>query len=518
MALATIKQKIHSLLKEPKAGVLCHITSLPSPFSTGDLGTESRRFVDFLHEIGASVWQVLPLNMPHGDGSPYQCLSAHAGNIELICLEAVQAKGWLRESDLIQFAQRRGETKRSAIAVAYLNFMQRGNDVVKDDFSSFCRKQKHWLNDFALFMALKREFHQISWNHWPEAYKNREPSALKLARKRLAQEIIIDQFAQYIFFSQWQQLKAYANDRGVYLFGDVPIFVAYDSTEVWAQPHLFKLNEEKEMTVVAGVPPDYFSETGQRWGNPHYDWQVMQADNFKWWVSRMKTQNLMFDMVRIDHFRGFEAAWEIPAEEPTAINGQWISAPGDALLATIKKRFPKLSLIAEDLGIITNEVNALREKHHLPGMKILQFAFGGGNDNPYLPHNFGKNAVVYTGTHDNDTTLGWYLGMDENTRQQIKNYIGNDVLSMPNDLIEVVLASPASLAMIPMQDILALDSAHRMNTPGTIEGNWKWRFNWLMISDKQRYHITNLIQKYQRNRQYDRAVIRKMKAHECTLE
>ncbi|MDP3332523.1 MAG: 4-alpha-glucanotransferase, partial [Methylococcaceae bacterium] len=481
-----------SLLAQRRAGVLLHISSLPSANYVGDLGTEAYRFVDFLNTIGASVWQTLPINMPHADNSPYQCLSAFAGNPDFISLENLLSQGLLSKEDLSGLMT----NKTHLLEKAYLAFKGQAENTelsyvyTQQAFKKFCKKQSLWLNDFALFLALRHKFHQVGWSYWPEAYKNRDVKTLKQARKELAHEIAVIQFTQFIFFTQWLALKAYAVSKKVYFFGDIPIFVAYDSADVWAQSHLFKLDANKNMEVVAGVPPDYFSATGQRWGNPHYNWDVMAADGFSWWISRMATQNALFDIVRIDHFRGLEAAWEIPASEDTAINGQWVLAPGDALLAAILKALPNICLVAEDLGIITAEVDALRHQYNLPGMKILQFAFSGQEDNPYLPHNIEANSVAYTGTHDNDTSLGWYDALDEQQRELVDAYIrlshseGYEP-SMPTDLIDMVFESNSQLAIIPMQDLLALDSTHRMNTPGTCTGNWHWRFNWLQLSASQ---------------------------------
>ncbi len=489
------------------AGVLCHIASLPASeingksnanLVSGDLGQASHRFVDFLHDIGAAVWQTLPLNMPHADGSPYQCLSAHAGNPEFISLDILVEQGWLTAAEIKTTT--RG--KQCIINQAYKNFYVQADQHSQQDFTEFCNEQAFWLDDFALFLALREHFNQTSWNLWPVEYKNRDAVILKSVQVLLAQEIGAIKFTQFLFFNQWLALRAYSSAKGVYLFGDIPIFVSYDSADVWAMPHLFKLDADKNMTVVAGVPPDYFCATGQRWGNPHYNWEAIQANGFAWWLGRMQTQNALFDMVRIDHFRGLEAAWEIPAADETAINGLWVQAPGYALLEAIKQRFPNMTLIAEDLGVITAEVNTLREKYALPGMKILQFAFGGQDDNPYLPHNTEANSVVYTGTHDNDTSLGWYNSIGEyergNFERYFAGYLPKSTLDMPFSLIEMALVSTSQLAIIPMQDILELGTEHRMNTPGTTEGNWHWRFNWAQLSPKQQKKITTAIRKGKR--------------------
>ena len=444
-----------------QAGVLLHISSLPA----GNFGQGAYQFVDFLSEVGTKVWQTLPLNMTHSDGSPYQCLSAHAGNSAFICKQKLADENMLA--------------------------MNAGN---APSFKYFCRKHANWLNDFALFLVLRKQFHCASWNTWPKPYKLRDSKALNQVKKQFSDEINTIKFTQFQFFTQWAALKKYANKKGVAMFGDIPIFVAYDSADVWANPTLFKLNKRCNMKVVAGVPPDYFSQTGQRWGNPHYNWRAMKADGYKWWLARMATQNRLFDMVRIDHFRGLQAAWEIPTKEDTAVNGRWKRAPGAALLKAIKTRFPHMCLVAEDLGIITPQVNALRAKFKLPGMKILHFAFGGGDDNYYLPANIEANSVVYTGTHDNDTTLGWYNTLEAHAKAHLHAVLANNAPKMPADLVKMALGTKSRLAIIPMQDILELDSKSRMNTPGTMENNWVWRFNWSQLLPSLKTQFAQAIQ------------------------
>lgn len=487
---------IPHVLKQRRAGVLLHITSLPK----GDLGQDAFKFVDYLSRIGVTVWQTLPLNMTHADGSPYQCLSAHAGNPDLISLDALKQQGWLSQSEIDS-----GVDKSALFEVAFENFHRVSMPQAQASFTRFIKQQAHWLEDFALFVALRNYYEHVSWCDWPIALKLRQLDAIKQAQSEFADEVALEKFKQFIFFEQWHALKEYANRQKIALFGDVPIFSSYDSADVWAQPEMFKLDANLNMTVVAGVPPDYFSETGQRWGNPHYNWPVMQADGFKWWLARMRTQNALFDMVRIDHFRGLEAAWEIPVGESTAINGAWQSAPGDALLEAIIKHLPLITLVAEDLGIITDEVNVLREKFNLPGMKILQFAFDGNNQNPYLPEKITENSVVYTGTHDNDTSLGWYKGLNDDQKTVFHRYLNEhdyvegDAVDMPLVLIDMALASNATLAIIPMQDILKLGSDGRMNTPGTIEGNWKWRFQWTQLEDGMTKALAHSILQNKRN-------------------
>lgn len=489
--MESIKKRI---LNQRRAGILLHITSLPGSGSCGDLGIEAYNFINFLNTAGISVWQTLPLGMPHGDGSPYQCLSTHAGNPALISMKWLFDKGWM---DCVADCTYKDDVqsvlwnKEACLATAFTGFQRHADEADENDYRQFCQDNAWWLDDFALFLALKKEFNQAEWCQWPEHIRNRQRKALKQVQKRLAKTIELNKFAQYIFFRQWHELRKYARQHGVFMFGDIPIFVAYDSADVWAARENFKLDATGMMTVVAGVPPDYFSETGQRWGNPHYNWEYLEKNGFKWWKDRVKTQLEMFDIVRIDHFRGLEAAWEIPVDEETAINGQWVEAPGIALLKALEQEFGTIPLVAEDLGIITPEVEALRDGFKLPGMKILHFAFSGGQDNPYLPHNYPENSVVYTGTHDNDTTLGWYHGLSDQEKHYAEQYLAHPCQSMPYDLINAAMASVANLAVIPMQDVLELGSEHRMNTPGTTEGNWLWRFNWNQLTDERVHRLAH---------------------------
>ncbi len=466
-----------------QAGVLLHISSLPA----GDLGQDAYQFVDFLAASGVSVWQTLPINMPHADHSPYQCISAHAGNTAFISLQQLKQEGLIADIDT-QLAH------GQVLDVAYDNYHSK--EVSKDifgGFKAFCDIHNAWLDDYSLYSVLRKKFNYVSWAQWDAPFKNRDIEILKAFEAEQAIAIEQVKFNQYLFFKQWHALKVYANTHHIALFGDIPIFVAYDSAEVWAKPHLFKLDEHSAMTVVAGVPPDYFSETGQRWGNPHYQWQAMAEDHYAWWVNRMRTQSELFDLVRIDHFRGLEAAWEIPSDEETAMNGSWVTAPGDDLLDAIYTQCPDIHLVAEDLGIITEEVDALRLKYNMPGMKILQFAFGGDETNPYLPQNIEENSVVYTGTHDNDTTLGWYQQADQSVKDHLHRYLDNAQPDMPSALITLAFSTEAKLAIVPMQDILALDGAHRMNTPGTIDNNWTWRFAWEQLTDEHQQRFKQAV-------------------------
>jgi len=490
---------VTTLLEQRRAGVLLHITSLPGKYHTGDLGQEAYHFVKFLHSAGIRVWQTLPLGQPHSDGSPYQCLSAHAGNTALISLDWLKEKGWLQTTERCHDCS--GEecfTKKCLITKSFYGFQALADKKDQDDFRQFCKEKANWLDDFALFMALRGEFAQRCWNQWPDYLKQRQPAAIKEAHRRLQSVIDGVKFEQYIFFRQWHELKEFARQHDVLMFGDIPIFVSYDSVDVWANREVFKLNLQGEMSVVAGVPPDYFSATGQRWGNPHYDWLSLEKTGFQWWIERMRTQLEMFDIVRIDHFRGLEAAWEIPANEETAINGEWVTAPGQKLLSAIKTAFIQIPLVAEDLGVITQEVDDLRNSFHLPGMKILQFAFGDDATNPYLPHNYQQNSVVYTGTHDNDTTLGWYHSLTDMEKHRVYELLGTPAIPMPQALMQAAFASVANLAIIPMQDILELGSYDRMNTPGTTSGNWQWRFSWSQLTPDRVNHLIRLLKLFNR--------------------
>lgn len=480
-------------LDRRRAGILLHPTSLPD----SDLGPDAFRFIDFMVTCGMTVWQMLPLGPTHDDGSPYQCLSAHAGNPRLISLELLVQSGWLPPESAALEPTDPAAHRNSCLAQAYQGFKQHASAEDNAAFKTF-PSASPWLKDFALYVALHHENAGRSWLDWPVLLRDRDPGALEDARQRLAGAIGQIYFEQFIFSRQWYALKHYANERGILLFGDMPIFVAHDSADVWAHRHYFKLDPSGHPWVVAGVPPDYFSATGQRWGNPHYEWERMQADGFQWWMERMATQFALFDLVRIDHFRGFEACWEIPAENPTAEGGRWVQVPGDAFFDALQKKFTALPLVAEDLGVITPEVDALREKYHMPGMKILQFAFDGGPTNPYLPHNHKKDSVVYTGTHDNNTTLGWFQELSYPAQNYIMEYLAKPLESMPLPLIRSALASVACLAIIPMQDALRLDATHRMNLPGTSQGNWGWRYSWDQIPADLPARLRRMVEMYGR--------------------
>ncbi len=478
-----------------RAGLLLHPTSLPGPAANGDFGDDAYRFVDLLAASGQRVWQVLPLGPTHDDLSPYQSLSAFAGNRHLISLHRLVEWGWLDPAEVNIHEPR--ELSR-VMAHVWAMFKQCASEQERAEWRAFREGARAWLDDYALFCVLRQEAGMCAWSEWPEPLRWREPSALHAACLRHAEELEAIHFEQFLFHRQWQQLKRYANERGVLLFGDMPIFVAHDSADVWSQPAGFRLDDTGKPTVVAGVPPDYFSATGQRWGNPHYDWVWMTQTDFHWWRLRIARHLQMFDMVRIDHFRGFEACWEIPAGEATAINGHWVKAPGAALFNALLAEFGALPIVAEDLGIITPEVEALRRQFGLPGMRILHFAFDGGATNPYLPHNHTPNSVVYSGTHDNDTTLGWFNTLGQERQRHILHYLGEPQEQMPWPLLRAAYASVARLAIIPMQDLLALGSEHRMNTPGTTQGNWRWRFQWEWLTDDMVGNLRDMTRLYGR--------------------
>jgi len=460
-----------------RSAVLLHITSLPGPFHKGVLGEEARSFIDDLAAGGFSVWQFLPLGPTHGHGSPYESLSSFAGNPELLDLRDCVTSGWLA-ADAWQ-GDCSAEQHRDLRTQAGTQFWSGLDDhpALKQDIERFQLNQNYWLSDYALFAALKSISVDHAWWQWSKGLRDRDVDALQQARSEYADLIQQIVFEQFLFERQWQRLKAYAESKQVQMFGDLPIYVAHDSSDVWAGREYFTVNEKGLCQDVAGVPPDYFSETGQRWGNPLYQWDKMQADGFSWWVRRVARQLEWMHMLRIDHFRALESFWAIPGESEDGIIGEWRKAPGEAMLQTLQEQLGELPLIAEDLGDITDEVTKLREDFKLPGMKILHFAFDGNSDNPYLPDSFGEDAVVYTGTHDNDTTMGWFEGSDENTRHCVMQVLETNPEDMPWALIEAALASAAELAVIPMQDLLALGSEAKFNTPGTLDNNWSWRLS-----------------------------------------
>jgi len=482
-----------------RAGILLHPTSLPNNSHCGDLGPEAYHFISFLKNCRFSVWQVLPLVPTHDDGSPYMGLSVLAGNPNLISLKLLSEWGWLDNEKSLSVTEVPSTDRKTQLSLAFDGFKQFATEDEHDEYDKFLKQHQKWLPDFALFMALRAENHNQSWVSWPVEIRDRQAEALAKARSRLALGIKQVSFEQYVFFKQWLALKKYANDLDVKIVGDMPIFVAHDSAEVWAHRDCFDLLENGQSRKVAGVPPDYFSATGQLWGNPHYNWKQMKADGFQWWIDRLGGSLELFDLIRVDHFRGFESYWEIDANAETAMDGRWVKAPGKALFDALLKEFSSLPFIAEDLGVITPQVDKLRNQYAWPGMKILQFAFDGNADNPYLPHNHEPNSVVYTGTHDNNTTLGWYNNLDTQTRKYIEDYLGCVKDPMPWALIRCALASTAKLAVIPMQDILSLGEEDRMNTPGVVEGNWQWQFSWEWVDGNLPQDLSQLLKLYQRD-------------------
>jgi len=458
----------------PRAsGILLHPTSLPGEFGVGDLGPEAYKFVDFLVNAGQSLWQVLPLG-PTGYGdSPYACFSAFAGNAALISPEKLN----------IGFQTDKNEILRRA----YRDYTKTTDPDLRSAFETFAQQEAHWLDDYALFRALKDVHGGVAWNDWEPEFASRAPAALARAREELREEIEAQKFYQFLFFKQWFALKDYCNDRGIKIVGDLPIFVAQDSADVWTNPDQFKLDENGRPLVVAGVPPDYFSATGQLWGNPLYNWERMKADGFAWWIERVRATLKVVDIARVDHFRGFAACWEIPGGDKTAERGQWVEAPGRELFAAIRETLGQLPIIAEDLGVITPDVVALRDEFGFPGMRILQFGFGGDTKNIDLPHNYIANVVAYTGTHDNDTTVGWFQSVagegSTRTEEQIErelqfclDYLNSDGKDIHWDFIRAVFASVANTAIVPLQDVLGLGTEARMNLPNSTDGNWSWRY------------------------------------------
>ncbi len=465
------------LLNERRAGVLLHPTSLPGPCRFGDIGLEAYHFIEFLAAAGISLWQMLPLGPTHSDRSPYLCLSTNACNPELISLEWLHDRGLI--ASLAQGEECLGDSYRQAkLQEAFRGFL-RQRETWQSDFDRFTKAESAWLEDYALFMVIRDHQGSRPWYTWEKRLRDRNSAALEDYRQRYREEVSFQQFCQFIFHQQWQQLREFAHRHGVYLFGDLPIYLSRDSADIWVNREIFMLGEEGVPRYVAGVPPDFFSEQGQLWGNPIYNWDYLESTGFAWWHERVKRQLELFDLLRIDHFRGLQAYWRIPSQSESALEGEWVEAPGDALLHSLQQQLGSLPLVAEDLGQITREVDKLREKYQLPGMKVLQFAFDGDPANPYLPHNHQRDAVAYTGTHDNDTIIGWYGQLDENTRRLVREYLrlqeGEDIAW---SAIAVVMASVAATAVVPLQDILGLGSDARMNRPGTTEGNWGWRFSW----------------------------------------
>jgi 4-alpha-glucanotransferase len=498
-------------MKTRRSGILLHLTSLPSRFGIGDLGPSAYQFADFLADAGQSIWQILPLNptSPTSGNSPYSSFSAFAGNPLLISPERLVDEGFLVPSDIEDppsFSEERVKYdaasgyKRDLLRKAFAMFSQ-GN-LEDHDFVGFCRENAYWLNDYALFAAAKEHFGGIAWSSWPPELKQRTGAALQEWQEQLAEKILAEKFFQYLFFRQWSAFKSYCELKSIQLIGDLPIYVSFESVDVWSHPRLFQLDAEQRPTFVAGVPPDYFSLTGQLWGNPVYRWQELKESGYRWWIQRFDHNLRLFDAVRLDHFRGFVGYWAIPSSETTAINGSWEPAPACDFFTTLFKRFPYLPVIAEDLGVITPDVREIMTHFDFPGMKVLQFAFGGDlSVNPYAPHNHTRNALVYTGTHDNNTTRGWFgKDLDETGKEGLSQYLGRQVVAAEIhwELIRLAMMSVCATAIIPMQDVLGLEEEARMNVPAVAHGNWEWRLLSAQLSPRLAERLAGMTRLYGR--------------------
>ena len=484
-------------LQRRSAGVLLHPTSLPGPGYCGTFGAEARAFVDLIAGAGLSIWQVLPLGPTHEDGSPYLSFSAHAGNIDLIDLEWLVEKGWLMPGEAAA-GMVDGAAKRAALSVAVVGFRRTlaedpgGDEALR--YHRFLDQSAYWLEDYVRFRAFRHAEGGRSWTDWPTGLRHHETDACDRAAAAIADTLDDMRFRQFVFDCQWHELRSYAAARGVALFGDMPMYVHQQSADVWAHQALFDLDTDGRPRTVTGVPPDYFSAEGQLWGNPQYRWDRMEDTGFEWWLQRFHTAARQFDIARIDHFRAMESFWEIPASACSARDGHWVPAPGEALLRSVREQLPELCLVAENLGTISEEVETLRRAFQLPGMRILQFAFDGNPGNPYLPEHHDTLDVVYTGTHDNNTTLGWFESLSPELQGTVYHTLGGPREPMPWFLVHKAMESVANTVIIPWQDFLSLDGNHRMNTPGTTEGNWHWRYSREQVPDDLPARIRNLLQ------------------------
>lgn len=469
---------------ERSAGILLHPTSLPGDYGVGSLGQSARWFVDWLVERGQRVWQILPLGPTGANNSPYQCFSAFAGNPLLIDLAMLVDWGYLSADDLAhcpsfstQAVDFDGvEAYREPLLQKAFNTFRESGGFGDEAYVHFWNEHNWWLESWSLFDACRKNMSGKDWSAWERALIDREEGALHFYYRTYRDDVEYQCFLQFMFLRQWFLLKDYANERGIQILGDIPLYVSYDSVDVWANQDIFMLDQRKRPTHVGGVPPDYFSETGQLWGNPLFDWEKLKARNYSWWTARVHFNLHLFDSVRIDHFRGLESFWAIPRGEKTAIKGEWMKADGDALFALLREQRGELAIVAEDLGTITDEVHALRKKYQLPGMKVLQFAFGAKPSNEHLPHNHAEDFIAYTGTHDNDTTVGWWRSLKGAERQHVLHYVAGNREEKHWRMNRLALASVARLAIIPMQDVMGLGTQSRMNIPGTVDGNWGWRF------------------------------------------
>lgn len=487
-----------------QSGVVLHITSLPGKYGIGTTGDEALKFIDFLEKAGQQIWQILPLGHTGYGDSPYQCFSTFAGNPYLIDFDNLVQRNWLKNSvlpdqaypdDFVDY----GPVINMKLKVLKQSFHDFRSSALKSDliaFEAFKEQNASWLTDYALFIELKNYHNGAPWFEWKDSFKFRDQESLTEFSKYFAEGIDFTKYCQFAFFSQWQAVREYAHHKGIKIIGDIPLYIAYDSADAWSTPEVFQFDEKLEPQQVAGVPPDYFSETGQLWGNPLYNWDYLKAHGFNWWVNRIRMNLELYDIIRIDHFRGLAAFWSVPAAEMTAVNGKWVDAPGKELFEAIKRELGDIPIIAEDLGVITPDVEELRDGFSLPGMKILQFAFDDFECNEYLPHNFPTtNCLVYTGAHDNDTILGWYHSLSETTRKNVHDFLdiqGGDIIWK---MIRQAWGSVAKIAMVPMQDLLGLGSESRMNTPGLASGNWMWRMKSGNLTDRlaeQLYQLTRI--------------------------
>jgi 4-alpha-glucanotransferase len=501
------------------SGLILHPTSLPGPFGIGDLGPEAYKFADFLFDTNQSFWQMLPLG-PIGYGnSPYMCFSAFAGNPLLISPEKLVEQGLLDSVDIQRLPffredrvdyQAAGNYKTQVLKKAFQKF-KANTQSYPDDYYAFLAQNASWLEDYAFYMSLKEKHDNCMWTDWEPGLVHREPRVLEEWKERLSENTQFHVFTQYLFFRQWDSLKRYCNSRDIRVIGDMPIYVAHDSADVWINSELFSLDSKGNLLFTSGVPPDYFSITGQRWGNPVYRWDLMAKDGYKWWLDRFKLNFRLFDLLRLDHFRGFEAYWEIPADQPTAVIGKWVKAPGSALFRALKASAGDIPVIAEDLGVITSQVEELRDEFGFPGMKILQVAFGNDPKSlDYRPHNYSRHCVVYTASHDHNTTVGWFTAepgtqttqSHEEIRMEracVLNYLGTDGREINWDFIRLAMGSVATLAIAPLQDVLGLGTSARMNLPGTAGGNWEWRLSPGMLTPWRISRLKEMTTIYQRN-------------------
>jgi 4-alpha-glucanotransferase len=484
---------------------LLHISSLPGEGGIGCLGKDAFQFVDFLSQTKQKIWQILPLGPVGYGNSPYQCYSAFAGNpmfidVQQLVSDRLISKKTITEqnfkSKVVEF-ERLEEWKTGLLREAFAGF-QKNFDRYKDEYYTFMSHNSWWLDDYALFRSLKTKHGETVWNTWEKELVIRAKQALQEAFKELHTEIDFHRFLQFVFFRQWFKLKSYANSKGIRIIGDIPLYISLDSADVWANQDIFLLDGDSQPTQVGGVPPDYFSETGQLWGNPVFDWERVAERDFDWWLARIHFNLRMFDQVRVDHFRGLESFWSISAEEETAVIGEWLPAKGHELFRKLKEQLGTLNIIAEDLGLITPEVEKLRDDFGLPGMKILQFAFGSDASNMNLPHNYTANFLVYTGTHDNDTSLGWFNSIEKKERKFLHKYIQGSGKQFVRNFMEQAWASAAHTAIAPMQDVLGLDTDARMNTPGVAAGNWSWRFTWPQVRSNNKLFLKQITEKYNR--------------------